>query len=76
MQNPSLSPLSFLSSLPAGKTINRHMPLLVLLLLLALLLWPTEETGESSAEGDGDPAAPKPDGAETASAEARLPEAA
>ena len=66
MQSPSslsgltsLSGLSGLSNLPIGRTISRHMPLLLLLLLVALLFWPTEE--ETAGHEGAESAAPKPD---------------
>jgi hypothetical protein len=47
------SSLSSLSDLPVGRTVGRHMPLVLLLLLVALLLWPTEEAEESTEQEGG-----------------------
>ena len=69
MQGPSLS------TLPIGRTISRHMPLVLLLLLVALLFWPTEQAGECADRVD-ELAARTPDGTEAASADGPLREAA
>jgi hypothetical protein len=78
MQNPSgLSSLSGLSELPVARTVSRHMPLLLLLLLVGLLLWPTEQTDEAAAPAGEQPPAPGPESAEaTASEDGQLREAA
>ena len=57
LQNPSAS------ALPVARMVGRNMPLLVLLALVALLLWPTEQTEESAAQQD-DTAATKPGASE------------
>jgi len=74
MQNPSS--LSSLSGLPVARTVSRHMPLLLLLLLVGLLLWPTEQKEEASAPEGEQPPAPGPESAEAASEDGQLREAA
>jgi hypothetical protein len=66
MQSPSLA------ALPIERTLKRHMPVVVLVLLVVLLFWPTEQTEESD-DREGESAAPKP---ETGSQEGPLREAA
>jgi hypothetical protein len=76
MQSPSLAGLSSgLSGLPVGRTINRHMPLILLLLMVALLFWPAEPAEEGS-EQEGEPTEPMPEGAGAAPQDGQLPEAA
>lgn len=74
MQNPSS--FSSLSGLPVARTVSRHMPLLLLLLLVGLLLWPTEQKEEASAPEGEQPPAPGPESAEAASEDGQLREAA
>jgi hypothetical protein len=69
MQNPSLS------ALPVARTLGRHMPLIVLALLVALLFWPSEEK-EQAADRKGEPTAPNPDTPEAAFEEEQMREAA
>jgi hypothetical protein len=71
LQNPTSS------ALPAARLVGQNLPLVVLLLLLGLLFWPTEQTEEAADQG-GDSAPAKPDGRETPppSDEAPLREAA
>jgi hypothetical protein len=77
MQNPSsLSSLSSLSGLPVARTVSRHMPLLLLLLLVGLLLWPTEQKEEAAAPEGEQPPAPGLESAEAASEDGQLREAA
>ena len=77
MQNPSgLSSLSGLSELPVARTVSRHMPLLLLLLLVGLLLWPTEQKEEAAAPEGEQPPAPGPESAEATSEDGQLREAA
>jgi hypothetical protein len=74
MQSPSLSGLA------VGRTINRHMPLILLLLMVALLFWPAEQTEEEGSDREGESGAPKPDAKpdapEAASQEGKMREAA
>lgn len=74
MQNPS--GLSSLASLPVARTVSRHMPLLLLLLLVGLLLWPTEQKEEAAAPEGEQPPAPGPESAEATSEDGQLREAA
>jgi len=74
MQNPSS--LSSLSGLPVARTVSRHMPLLLLLLLVGLLLWPTEQKEEAAAPEGEQPPAPGPESAEATSEDGQLREAA
>jgi hypothetical protein len=74
MQNPS--GLSSLSELPVARTVSRHMPLLLLLLLVGLLLWPTEQKEEAAAPEGEQPPAPGLESAEAASEDGQLREAA
>ena len=74
MQNPS--GLSSLASLPVARTVSRHMPLLLLLLLVGLLLWPAEQKEEAAAPEGEQPPAPGPESAEAASEDGQLREAA
>jgi len=77
MQNPSgLSSLAGLSNLPVARTVSRHMPLLLLLLLVGLLLWPTEQKEEAAAPEGEQPPAPGPESAEATSEDGQLREAA
>jgi len=69
-----LALLGALMSTPLGpkaltggvKTMARNLPLVVLLALIAMLFWPTEETAVGEAADDGlqpSPPAPEPNGA-------------
>lgn len=70
LQNPSAS------ALPVARMVGRNMPLLLLLGLVALLFWPTEEPTEESAAQEDDTAATKPGGQEGSSEVPPLQEAA
>jgi hypothetical protein len=54
LQNPSAS------ALPVARMVGRNMPLLLLLLLLALLFWPTEQSAQESESADTKPEGQKP----------------
>ena len=68
LQNPSAS------ALPIARMIGRNMPLLVLLALVALLLWPIEQAEETAAKEDA--SADRKPGERPRSEEEPLPEAA
>lgn len=67
MQNPSIA------ALPIARAIGRNMPLALLVVLVAFLLWPTEQAEESVGD---DSAAARPGGPQGPSEEEALREAA
>jgi uncharacterized membrane protein YhaH (DUF805 family) len=68
MQNPSMV------ALPVARAVGRNMPLVLLVLLVAFLLWSSERPEESV--GQGDDSEPKPGEQQAPSEEESLREAA
>jgi hypothetical protein len=71
MQNPSIA------ALPVARAVGRNMPLVLLVLLVAFLLWSSEQAEESVGQGDDSAAAkPEPGEQQAPSEEESLREAA